>query len=169
MPRRSLFPVVVALAACGGGGSATVSPQASTEARLAAANVEIGPAATGVDLEVDLVSVPNQPPVLLQVAVELPAGLALPATDRLHAVAPLPDLAGDFKDNRFVVVAGDGHNVGAEPLAVGPLFRLRVVPATPRVPGTYTVRFTDLRAASRDGEAPVPVTTVPTSVDVVVH
>src|SRR5689334_7810679 len=169
MRRRSLFPLVLALAACGGGGGATVSQHATAEARLAAANVEIGPAATGVDLEVTLASVPAQPPVLLQVAVELPAGLALPETNRLHAIAPLPDLDGDFAGNRFVVVAGDAHNVAPAPLAVGPLFRLRVVPATPRVPGTYTVHFTELRAASRDGEAPVPVTTVPTSVDVVVR
>jgi hypothetical protein len=33
------------------------------------------------------------------------------------------------------------------------LFRLRLLPAAPRVPGTYTVRLHHLRASSRAGEA----------------
>ncbi|MGC3970440.1 MAG: hypothetical protein QM775_24825 [Pirellulales bacterium] len=169
MLRRSLPCPLLVFAACGGGGGAVAPLPVSTAARLAAENVEIAPAATSADVVVRLAAVPAEAPRLLQVAVELPPGLVLPPSDRLQAIAAVSQLDGDFVGERFVIVCGDAQNPAAAPLAAGPLFRLRVAPTTPRAPGSYQLRFTDLRAASRDGQVPVPVAASPTEITVVVR
>ncbi|MGB3965094.1 MAG: hypothetical protein WBO45_00070, partial [Planctomycetota bacterium] len=152
----------------GGGGGTVTPPPASGNARLAADAVEIGSAATVADVTVQLASAPAEGACLLQVAVELPPELTLPANDRLQAAQPLPTLDGDFAAGRFVVLCGDAQNVAAANLALGPLFRLRLTPASPRQPGTYTVRFVGLKASTRDGTA-VPADTNPTVVSVIVR
>jgi hypothetical protein len=156
-------------AACGGGGGGSAPPALSGPARLAAGPAEIPLGATSVDVLVELANVPSPPPTLLQVAVEVPAGLALSPTNRLQAATELVTLDGDFVADRFVVLCGDARNAAAAPLNVGPLFRLRVTPAAPRVPGTYQLRLKELHAASRDGQTPIAVETTPTFVDVVVR
>lgn len=163
MRRRNASLSLLCLAACGGGGG-LVSP-VQAPARLAAADVVIPANADTVDVLVELAASPDTPIRLLQVAVELPPGLALPATGRLQAVAPLVTLDGDVVEGQFVVTCGDARNASASPLQSGSLFRLRVQTATPRQPGTFTLRFLDLRAATADGN-PVPASTSPTTVDV---
>lgn len=167
MPCRLPILLLAVAAACGGGGATTTSVVATT-ASLGADDVEIGTAAASADLLVRLVSVPAEAPCLLEVGVELPAALALPATGRLQAATALPNLDGDFVGDRFVVMCGDAQNAAAGPLAVGPLFRLRLLPSTPRQAGTYTVRLHNLRAATRHGDA-VPVAATPAVIQVVVR
>jgi hypothetical protein len=149
---RCVFAMMLSLAACGGGGGGggQVVPVAPT--RLLASDLDLGPSVAQGDLVVRLTAAPDPAPVLLQVAIELPPQLTLPANDRLVAVAPLSDLDGDFTGGRFVVLCGDAKNQNAPPLAVGDLFRLRLQPSLPRQPGTYTVRLRQVRAASRAGE-----------------
>ncbi len=168
MPRRRVLPLLALAASCGGGGGSVVVTPAGPTASLAAADVEIGPAVAAADVTVRLASSPELAPSLLQVAVALPPQLVLPANDRLQAAVPLATLDGGVVGDRFVVLCGDAHNPGAAPLALGPLFRLRLQPASPRQPGTYTVRFENVRAATRTGEA-VPVDPAPVTATVVVR
>jgi hypothetical protein len=160
--------LLLAFAACGGGGGGK-TPNLSGPTRLTASPVEIPAAASSVDVLVELAQASSPPPTLLQVAVEVPSGLALATVDRLQAATQLATLDGDFVDDRFVVVCGDAQNAEGSPLPVGPLFRLRIAPASPRVPGTYTLQLKELLAASRDGQTPIAVETTPASVDVVVR
>ncbi len=170
MPRARLACCLLAtLAACGGGGGGGSTPQLSGPARVVAGPAEIPLGAASVDVLVELANVPSPPPALLQLAVEVPAGLALSPTNRLQAATDLVTLDGDFVGDRFVVVCGDARNAAAALLKVGPLFRLRVTPATPRVPGTHQLRLKELIAASRDGQTPLAVETTPAFVDVVVR
>ncbi|MBM4063004.1 MAG: hypothetical protein FJ265_18200 [Planctomycetes bacterium] len=153
------------LAACGGGGgggSAVAVPM-----RLAASPLDLGPATTAADLEVALADRGSAAPVLLEVAVELPAALAF-ATEPLVALQPAPTLDGGTVAGRYVVVCGDARNKAAQPLQQGPLFRLRLVTASPRQPGTHRITLRNLRAAQQDG-SPAPVEATPTAVDVVVR
>ncbi|MCU0866489.1 MAG: hypothetical protein MUC36_22115 [Planctomycetes bacterium] len=151
--KRAVVSIWLCVAACGGGGGGgAVLPSAPT--RLLATDLELGPTVNQGDVVVRLSSVPDPAPVLLQVAIEIPPQLSLPAGgERLLAAAPLVDLDGDFVDGRFVVMCGDARNANAVPLAVGDLFRLRLQPSLPRQPGTYTVRLRQVLAASRDGAA----------------
>lgn len=166
----SLLAVLCFAVACsgGGGGVSLPTPPAAGEARLAADGLEIGPGSTGADLVVSLARAPSSGATLLQVDVELPPQLGLPTSDRLQAARPLATLDGDFTNGRFRVVCGDAQNAAAPPLAVGPLFRLRLVPSSPRQPGTFTLRLNGLRASAADGNA-VPVDANPTVVEVVVR
>ncbi|MBL8754182.1 MAG: hypothetical protein JNK15_12850, partial [Planctomycetes bacterium] len=149
------------------GGAAPPAP-VGTETRLQAAPQTIGPAVTTVELVVDLASVPAAEPTLLQVAVELPPQLTFAASNRLLPARTLATLDGDFVDARFVVMCGDAQNVPAAALGLGPLFKLRLQPTSPRVPGTWQVRLHHLRASTRDGQ-PVAVDPNPAVVDVVVQ
>ncbi len=170
MPLRSLVLVPLLLAsACGGGGGASETPAPiGSETRLSADTLEIGAAVVSVDLLVQLIDTPAVAPTLLQVAVELPPQLTLPPNDRLQAAQALATLDGDFVDGRFLVMCGDAQNAAGSTLGRGPLFRVRLQPASPRVPGTYTVRLHHLRASSRDGEA-LAVDANPAVVTVVVR
>jgi hypothetical protein len=171
MPRWFLCALLPVAACGGGGGSAPASVPGATAARLAAAAVEIGPAANAHgELEVRLEAVPSDGPCLLELAVDLPPAVTVPATDRLAPAtpAPLPTLDGDFVGAAFHVLCGDAANAAAAPLAVGPLFRLRLVAATPRQPGTHRVRLRPLRAATAPGAA-APFDVAPLDVDVVVR
>ncbi len=166
--RCSLLSLPCLVVACGGGGAAGTTPPTTLTARLAAAAVDLGPAVQSADIVVQLASSPAEGPSLLEVAIELPPALTLPASDRLQAATALATLDGDFVGNRFVVLCGDAQNPAASTLAVGPLFRLRITPSLPRQVGTFTVRLHNLRAATRTGQ-PVPVETSPTVVDVTVR
>jgi hypothetical protein len=148
---------ISALLGCGGsgGGSRVVDPPQLAAARLAAADLTLGPAPAEGELVVRLASAPDAPS-LLQVAIELPPELTLAPTDRLRAIAPVRDLDGDFVDGRFVVLCGDGQDQNAPALAPGDLFRVRLVPTLPRTPGTYAVRLVAARAATASGQ-PVPI------------
>lgn len=163
MRRRHAPFALLCLAACGGGGAVVTSVQ--TKARLAAGDVVIPVGTDSAEVLVELAAAPDTPIRLLQVAVELPTGLALPAADRLLAAVPLVTLDGDVVDGRFVISCGDARNVAAAPLAAGRLFKLRLQTTTPRRPGTWTLRFVDLLAAAADGTA-VPAETTPATVDV---
>lgn len=168
--RTAVACLLLLPAACGGGGGGGgAAPRLSGPARLAASPVEIPVGAQFVDVLVELAAAPTPLPVLLQVGVDLPTGLALPPTNRLHAATALSTLDGDFVDNQFVILCGDARNADAEPLLPGPLFRLRVTPSVPRTPGVYTLRLQDLRAASPDGKTPIAVETTPTTVEVAVR
>jgi hypothetical protein len=172
LPRmsRTLSCVALAvLAACGGGGGGgNPPPPVNAALALAAADAEIGTGATTTELLVRLVAAPTVAPCLLEAAFELPPQLTMPANDRLAAAVPLVDLDGELDGARFRVLCGDAHNANASPLAVGPLFRLRVQAASPRVPGTYTVALRQVRAATREG-VEVPVETAPTLATVIVR
>jgi len=169
MLRSPSLLVLLVVAACGGGGGGTApTPPSSGPARLGANAIEIPAAASSAEVQVQLTVDSTPAPVLLELAVELPSGLTLPASDRLAASTALVTLDGDFVNQRFVVLCGDAQNKTAAPLASGPLFRLRVVPSTPRVPGTYTLRLLPRRAATQDGEA-VAFDSTPTTVDVIVR
>ena len=179
--------LTLALAACGGGGGGgepTVQPAAPL--RLAVDDAEIGAGTDQGEILVRLVSivdgrtglaeaerqqplVPSVAPTLLEVAVELPSALALPASDRLVPATAVANLDGDFVGSLFVVLCGDAQNDNAAALQPGALFRLRVQPALPRQPGTYTVRFVDLRGASRDGLGNVQADAGPFTATVVVR
>ncbi len=161
--------MTLVLTACGGGGGGGPAVQPSTTLRLGVADAEIGTGANEAELVVRLATVPTVAPTLLEVAIELPSALVLPATGRLAAATGLTNLDGDFVGNRFVVLCGDAQNANATSLQPGDLFRLRVQPASPRVPGTYTVRFLNLRGASRDGTATVDADTTPITATVVVR
>lgn len=137
--------------------------------RIAAEAIEIGPGQSQGELLVRLVGTPAQGPALLEVAVELPSGLVLPAANRLAAATALPTLDGDFVANRYVVLCGDAENSDAAILQPGDLFRLRVQPASPRTAGSYTVRFVSLRGASRNGIDDVLVDSAPLTTTVVVR
>lgn len=170
VPRAAIPCLLLLPAACGGGGGAGgQAPSLSGPARLAASPVEIPVGAPFVDVLVELAATPLPPPVLLQVAVDLPPGLSLPSTNRLQAATELATLDGDFVGERFVVLCGDGRNADAAPLQPGPLFRLRIAPSVPRTPGVYTMRLQDLRASSRDGKTPIAVETAPAIVEVAVR
>lgn len=164
--RRCVCLSTLALAACGGGGGGGVSPPpVSTASRLTAAPVQFAAGATSAELSVGMVAATTDAPALLQVEVELPAALTLPATDRLHAVATMPNLDGDWKQGRFVVLCGDASNQDAAPLASGTLFRLRLEPTLPRQVGTHVVRLRELRAATAGGHSS-PVDNTPVEVAV---
>lgn len=169
MLRASPFVVpLLCLSACGGGGGGgTVAPVA-VPVRLDAAPLDLGPAVTATELLVRLADDTTEAPALLQVAVELPPALALPASDRLVAATPVPNLDGEPRDGRFVVLCGDARNPDAAALPKGPLFRLRLVTATPRQPGTYELRLVDLEAAAADGRR-LPVHTEATVVPVTIR
>ncbi|MBX3464077.1 MAG: hypothetical protein KF830_12965 [Planctomycetes bacterium] len=148
---RPAVPLLLFVPACGGGGGGGSTPPAALPVRLAAAPLDVGPATTAVDLVVELADATSIAPVLLQVAIELPPALALAPADRLQAIAGVPDLDGETKDGRFVVLCGDARNPAAAPLAKGPLFRLRLVTSTPRQLGVHQIRLRDLRAADSAG------------------
>ncbi|HEX5051440.1 MAG TPA: hypothetical protein VFZ65_06680 [Planctomycetota bacterium] len=168
MPRCPVLLALLLVPACGGSSGGGATPPAAAPARLTAADLDLGPATTSADLVVGLATTTEPAPVLLQFAVELPSALSVAPTDRLQAAVPLATLDGDFKDGRFVVLCGDGQNANASALQVGPLLRLRLVTATPRQPGTYTILLRDLRAATNDGGASA-ATTEPTSVQVTIR
>jgi hypothetical protein len=65
-------------------------------------------------------------------------------------------------------MCGDAQNVSANALGLGPLFKVRLQPSSPRTPGTWQVKLHHLRASSRDGQS-VPVDVDPAIVDVVVQ
>jgi hypothetical protein len=174
VPRPALPPLAALAAcaalgaACGGGGGGGGAAPVGDATRLAADAAEIAPAALATELLVRLARSPAVAPTLLELAVVLPPQLVLPAGARLQAAAPLANLDGDVVGNRFVVLCGDAQNEAAAPLAVGPLFRLRLQAASPRQPGEYTVRLESVRAASRTGEA-LPVDPAPVDVRVTVR
>ncbi|MCC7395428.1 MAG: hypothetical protein IT455_00010 [Planctomycetes bacterium] len=166
--RRSLRLLPLLLAACGGGGGGSVSPPpVTTASRLTAPPVSIVAGSNGAELVVDLVAATSTAPALLQLEVELPAALTLPANDRLRAVAAVPNLDGDWKQGRFVVLCGDASNQDAAPLPSGTLFRLRLEATLPRQVGSHVVRLRELRAATAGGHsAPVDGTPVEVQVEV---
>ncbi len=165
--RSALLPVLLLCAACGGGGGSSEVTPSTAPARLAADDLDLGPATTTAELVVRLADAPTLP-ALLEVAIELPNALTLPADHRLLPAVAVPTLDGDFKDGRFVVVCGDAENPVANLLQRGPLFRLQLVTSTPRQPGTYTIRLHDLRAVASDGKD-IEVEGNPTSVNVTVR
>lgn len=156
--------ILLTFVACGGSGGGTVAP-ATVPVRLQADALDLGATVHAADLVVRLASDTTETPVLVQASIELPSALALPPTDRLQAIAALPTLDGEALSGRFLVVCGDTQNVVAAPLPRGPLFRLRLVAATPRQHGTFEVRITELRAAAADGTR-LPVEAAPTVVPV---
>lgn len=170
MGTRSMLGLfATALTACGGGGGGGgVAPPVVTSSQLDVAPVTIPAGATTAELTVGLRAPHDQAPALLQVEVELPPGLTLPASDRLQAVAAVPTLDGDFANGRFVVLCGDASNQTAAPLTSGPLFRLRLETTLPRQTGTHTVHLRRLLAATSAGETS-PVDSAPLAVDVVVQ
>lgn len=161
------FAVLSVLAACGGGGGGGGAP-ATTPTRLSAAALDLGPATTEAELAVQLAATPAQPPVLLEVAVELPAGLTLASGNPLVATQSTPTLDGGTVGGRYVVVCGDAKNKAATPLQPGPLFRVRVQTTTPRQTGTYSITLRNLRASNSDGSA-AAVDPNPTIVSVTVR
>ncbi len=168
MPRGALCsPILILLAACGGGGGGPIAP-VGAPARLSAADLDLPAGTSTVDLTVALAEVPQPAPGLLQVAIGLPAALAVATNDRLFQVQPVAYLDGDTVKDAFVVVCGDAHNTTAAPLQAGPLFRLRLVTTTPRQPGSYTITLRDLRAASSAGDE-LAVDGAVTNVSVTVH
>tara|TARA_R110002072_G_scaffold100429_2_gene221106 strand:- start:38024 stop:38515 length:492 start_codon:yes stop_codon:yes gene_type:complete len=158
--------VTIGLVACGGGGGggATVPPGAS------AANLQLQPVTilagqTIADLTVSLERRSEPGPALLQGMLSLPPELSLPATERLAPATPMVTLDGNFVGSEFAVLCGDASNQVAEPLPEGDLFRLRLMPTPPRRPGSYTVTFHDVRAAtSAGGNVPLAVTTLTATV-----
>ncbi|MEO6595678.1 MAG: hypothetical protein ABIP94_13070 [Planctomycetota bacterium] len=167
MVRRPVLLAFLLVSACGGGGGGPTPPIAAP-ARLAATDLDLGPATTSAELLVSLATTTVPAPVLLEVAVELPPALTMTANERLLAVAPVATLDGDFVSGRFVVICGDAQNPVAQPLQPGPLFRLRLATAVPRQPGTYTILLRNLRAAASDGSASA-AQTEPTSVKVTIR
>jgi hypothetical protein len=169
MTFRSCSPFVLLLAAaCGGGGGGTAVVQPTAPARLAVDGATIAATANGADLLVRLAALPSPAPALLELAIELPRELTLPVDGRLAAAVSLATLDGDFHGGRFVVLCGDAQNRDAAPLQVGPLFRLRLQPAAPRQPGTYSVRVSNRRAAGIGGED-LPIDAEAITVQVVVQ
>jgi hypothetical protein len=169
MLRSSSLAGLWLLSACGGGGggSSVAGDRFDLPARVAAEPIEIGPTSSVAELLVQLTGSPLPPPTLLELAIELPPALSLPASDRVRPATTLVDLDGDFVPgdavgDRFVVLCGDAQNPAAVPLAAGPLFHLRLLPTNPRTVGTWPVVLRDLRAAASDGRSvpsgPDPVT-----------
>ncbi len=169
MLRRPPALLLLVLAACGGGGGTVATLPVADATRLAADSVEIAANATETDLVVQLAQLPSTAPSLLQVALELPPQLTLAAANRLQGLASVPTRDGDFVGDRFLIVCGDARNADAATLVAGPLFRVRIATTNPRTPGSYSLRLTDLRAASRDGNGQVPLTTTPVECTVVVR
>lgn len=139
------------LAACGGGGGGGVVTPVTAPLALTAAPLDLGPATSEVELVVQLATDGGQAPVLLQVAIELPPALTLASGTRLLPARNLPTLDRELTSNQLLVVCGDAQNADAGPLAEGPLFRVRLVAATPRQVGTHAVRLTGLLASAADG------------------
>ncbi len=150
MPCRRLVPLLLLVPACGGSGGGTVT-QVSVPVSLQADALDLGPATSEAELVVRLAGDVAETPVLLQVEVELPPALLLAATNRLLPAASLVTLDGEVHEGRLRVICGDAQNPTAAPLAKGPLFRVRLVAATPRQPGTYAVRLSGLLAATAAG------------------
>ena len=168
MLRCAPLPALLVLAACGGGGGATAVPPTAVPLHLAADDLDLGPATTAAELRVRLAGDAAAGAVLLEAKIELPPALSLAPNDRLTALTPLTTLDGDLGAGSFHVVCGDARNPAAAQLATGPLFAVRLVTSKPRQAGTYTLRITGLRAATKDG-APVAVEPAPTVVSVVVR
>lgn len=126
-------------------------PPVASAASLLVAPIEIGAAVTVADITVVLAKRPEPAPALLEAHIELPPELSLPTQDRLAPATPLVTLDGNFVDNLFVVMCGDATNQNAVILPNGELFRLRVTPTLPRQPGSYSITFRNLRAATSDG------------------
>ena len=152
----------------GGGGGGDPAPPATPTASILAAPIEIGPAMSAAEITLSLAKRPEPAPVLLEAHIELPPELSLPAQDRLSPAAPLVTLDGNFVEDLFVVLCGDGTNQNAAPLPNGDLFRLRVTPTQPRTPGDYTITFRSMRAATSGGEA-VPLESETLTVGVTVR
>jgi hypothetical protein len=154
------------LSACGGGGGGGGSP-AATPTRLAAAALDLGPATTETELAVQLAATPA-PPALLEVAIELPAGITIANGNALVAAQSAPTLDGGMVAGRYVVVCGDAHNQTAAALQPGPLFRVRLQTTNPRRTGSYSITLRNLRAANSDGTT-AAVDPNPTVVSVIVR
>lgn len=164
MIRCLALSLLLLVPACGGGGGGTVVP-ATVPVRLTAAPLDLGPATSEVELVVQIDAATTESPVLLQLAIELPPALAFAASDRLLPSANAATLDGELQGNRLVVLCGDAQNPVANVLAKGPLFRVRLVTATPRQVGTHEVRLIELRAAAADGSR-LPTDAAPTIVPV---
>lgn len=155
------------LVACGGGGGGTTAPPVVITANVQLQPVTIGAGQTVVDLTVSLAQRTEPGPALLQATLVLPPELSLPATERLAPAAPMVTLDGDFTANEFTVLCGDASNQEAQPLPVGPLFQMRLMPTSPRQPGTYTVTLKNVRAATSSGDdVPLALTTLTATVTI---
>jgi len=166
MHRSTPFSLLVLLVpACGGGGGGGVVTPLTVPVTLQADPLDLGPATSEAELVVQLATDSGQAPVLLQVAVELPPALALAPGTRLLPARSLPTLDGEASSNRLLVLCGDAQNADAAPLGKGPLFRVRLVAASPRQTGTHSVRLTGLLASAADG-TPLTVATEPIEVPV---
>lgn len=122
---------------------------------------------TAADVTVTLAQRPEPAPALVQAKVSLPPELRFPQQDRLTSATTLVTLEGNLVGPDFVVVCGDASNQNASPLPSGPLFRVRVAPSSPRVPGTYNVTLSELKAATQDGQdVPLLAETVTVAVTV---
>jgi hypothetical protein len=147
--------LTIGLVACGGGGGGGggVAPIATT-ANVQLKPVTIGPGQAIVDLTVSLVDRPALGPALLQGTLILPPELSLPTNGRLAPAIPVVTLDGDFTTgNEFTVLCGDATNQDAQPLPVGPLFQIRLMPSEPRQLGTYTVTLDNVRASTSAGDS----------------
>jgi hypothetical protein len=107
----------------------------------------------------------------------LPPELSLPATERLAPATPVVTLDGDFTNSEltnsgftnseFTILCGDASNQDAQPLPVGPLFQIRLMPTSPRQPGTYIVTLKNVRAATSSGsDVPLALTTLTATVTI---
>lgn len=155
------------LVACGGGGGGASVPPVATTANVELQPVTIGAGQTVVDLTVSLAQRSEPGPALLQATLVLPPELSLPATERLAPATPMVTLDGDFTNNEFTVLCGDASNEEAQPLPVGPLFQMRLMPTSPRQPGTYIVTLKNVRAATSSGsDVPLALTTLTATVTI---
>ncbi|MGK0520495.1 MAG: hypothetical protein ACJAUC_003201 [Planctomycetota bacterium] len=155
------------LVACGGGGGGASVPPAATTANVELQPVIIGAGQTVVDLTVSLAQRSEPGPALLQATLVLPPELSLPATERLAPATPVVTLDGDFTNSEFTILCGDASNQDAQPLPVGPLFQIRLMPTSPRQPGTYIVTLKNVRAATSSGsDVPLALTTLTATVTI---
>lgn len=148
--------LTIGLVACGGGGGGGDVAPVATTANVQLTPVTIGPGQAIVDLTVSLVQRPEPGPALLQGTLILPPELRLPANERLAPATPVVTLDGDFttlSTNAFTVLCGDATNKDAQPLPVGPLFHIRLMPSEPRQLGTYTVTLENIRASTSAGNS----------------
>ena len=167
--------LTLSLVACGGGGGGgggVTPPPISTAANVQLQPVTIGAGQSIVDLTVSLATRTEPGPALLQGTLVLPPELRLPTSDRLAPATAMVTLDGDFTNasitnNEFKVICGDATNPQAQDLPLGALFHVRLMPMAPRQPGTYTVTFNDLRAASSDGSnVPLALTSLTATVTI---
>ncbi|MFK7743017.1 MAG: hypothetical protein AB8H80_22075 [Planctomycetota bacterium] len=146
--------LLVSLGGCGGGGGEE-PPVLGVAGQIGASATSIPAGSSRTELTVALITRSRPDAVLLEARVELPPQLTLTTgPEQLVALTPLQTLRGNFADGAFRILCGDTVNPStqAQPLPTTELFRIGLTATSPRTPGTYTVRLSDLRMASAAGE-----------------